>query len=63
VTGLSATRFYAGGVAGVAGGFRHVHVAFEIDAAYQTISGAFNANQVTVSGVSVTPAGGVWWTF
>jgi hypothetical protein len=61
--GLSANRFYGAAVAGVAGGFRHVHVALELDLAYQTIRGTFNANEVTVSGLSAAPAGAVWWTF
>jgi hypothetical protein len=60
---LSADRFYGGAVAGLAGGFRHVHVALEVEAAYQTIHGTFNGNEVTVSGPSVTPAGAMWWTF
>jgi hypothetical protein len=60
--GLYANRYYGGAVAGIAGGFRHVHVALEMEAAYQTITGSFNANSVTVSGLSATPAGAVWWT-
>jgi hypothetical protein len=61
--GLSATRLYGGAVAGVAAGFRHIHAALEIDVSYQSISGAFEANQVTVSGLSAAPAGALWWTF
>jgi hypothetical protein len=60
---LSANRFYAGGVAGAAVGFRHVHVAIEVDVGYQTVSGTYNATQVTVNGVSATPATALWWTF
>ena len=60
---LSAARFWAGGVAGIAAGFRHVHVALEIDVAYETISGAYDATQVTVSGVTLAPAAAVWWAF
>jgi len=60
---LSATRFYGGAVAGIAGGFRHVHAAVEVDLAYQTISGTFNATQVTVTGLSVAPACAAWWSF
>jgi hypothetical protein len=60
---LSATRFYGGGLVGLAAGFRHVHVALELDLAYQTISGAYNATQVDVSGLSMAPAAAIWWTF
>lgn len=60
---LSADRFYGGGVVGMAAGFRHVHVALELDAAYQTVQGTFNATSVTVQGFSLAPAGAVWWTF
>ncbi len=60
---LSATRFYAGGVLGAAVGFRHVHVALELDVAYQTLSGAYNANQVDVNGATVAPATALWWDF
>ena len=60
---LSANRYYGALVAGVAGGFRHVHVALEIDVAYQSITGSFDGSEVTVSGLSAAPAGAVWWTF
>lgn len=60
---LSATRFYGGGLVGVAGGFRHIHVALELDLAYQTITGSFFATHATISGLSVAPAGGVWVDF
>jgi hypothetical protein len=62
-TALDADRFYAGGVLGLAIGFRHVHVALELDAAYSVVNGSYNANQVTVTGVALTPASAVWWTF
>lgn len=60
---LDAIRWYGGGVVGVATGFRHVHVALELDAAYQTASGSYNGNAVTVSGVTLAPASALWWTF
>lgn len=60
---LSADRFYAGGVLGLAVGFRHVHVGLELNAAYSLVSGTYNANDVKVSGVALTPASAVWWTF
>jgi hypothetical protein len=63
LTGLSATRYWAGGLIGVGTGFRHLHVALEIDVAYQSIVGDFNSTHVRVQGVSVAPASALWWTF
>jgi len=60
---LSANRFYGGGLVGVAGGFRHFHVALELDAAYQTVSGSFFTAQTSISGLSVAPAGALWIDF
>jgi hypothetical protein len=60
---LEATRFHAGGVVGIATGFNHVHVALEAGIAYQVINGSYNANEVTVRGLTITPASAVWWTF
>ena len=44
-------------------GFRHVHVAFELDAAYATVSGDYNQTRVTVAGLSLSPATALWWRF
>jgi hypothetical protein len=60
---LSATRFYGGGLVGFAVGFRHVHVALELDVAYVHVDGAYNATQTSIDGVAVSPASAVWWTF
>jgi hypothetical protein len=60
---LSADRFFGAGVVGVAAGFRSLHGAIELDAAYQTVHGTFDGNTVTVSGLSVAPAGALWWDF
>jgi hypothetical protein len=60
---LSATRFYGGGVAGVAAGFRHVHVALEFDVAYQTISGSYIEAETTIAGISAAPAAALWIDF
>jgi len=62
-TSLSADRFWGGGVLGAATGFRHVHVALEIDASYQTVSGSFGGTSATVSGVAIVPAAALWWDF
>lgn len=60
---LSADRFYVGAVAGLAVGFRHVHVALEFAGSYTHINGEYNNNRVTVTGFALTPASSVWWTF
>jgi hypothetical protein len=60
---LSANRFWGGGLLGFAVGFRHVHVALEIDAAYATITGSYNQTNATVSGLSLSPATALWWDF
>jgi hypothetical protein len=60
---LDATRFWGGGLVGIATGFRHVHVAIELDAAFQTATGSYNDNHVTVRGVTLAPATALWWTF
>lgn len=60
---LEATRWHAGGVLGVATGFRRVHVALEAAVAYQSVSGTYNGDGVTVRGLTITPATAIWWTF
>lgn len=60
---LDATRFWGGGLVGIATGFHHVHVALELDVAWQSVSGTYNANDVTVSGLTLAPATALWITF
>jgi hypothetical protein len=60
---LSATRFWGGGLLGLAVGFRHVHVAMELDASYATIDGQFGTAHATVAGVTVAPSTALWWDF
>jgi hypothetical protein len=60
---LSGTRFWGGGVLGVAAGFRHVHVAMEIDGSFASITGDYNATHASVAGVTLAPASAVWWDF
>jgi len=62
-TVLTADRFFVGAVAGLAVGFRHVHVALELDASYTYVSGTYYDNKVNVSGFALTPASALWWTF
>ncbi len=60
---LSADRYYAGAVVGIAAGFRHVHVALELDGSYTYVSGNYNGNNVSVKGFALAPASALWWTF
>jgi hypothetical protein len=60
---LSATRVYGGGLVGVATGFRHIHVALEFDANYQSVSGSFFTMHVSDAGLTLVPAGALWVDF
>jgi hypothetical protein len=60
---LSGTRWFGAGVVGFAVGFRHLHVAFELDTAYLTIEGVYNQTNVRVYGLSLAPATALWWQF
>jgi hypothetical protein len=44
-------------------GFRHVHVAMELDASYASVSGDYNETHAHVAGVSLAPAAAFWWSF
>ena len=58
---LEASWFYW--ALALASGFRRVHVALELHAMYQSVTGDFGPNHVSVRGISLTPAGAVWWKF
>lgn len=60
---LEANRVWGGALLGVATGFNHVHVALELSAYYQVVSGSYNDTSVTVKGLTVQPATALWWTF
>lgn len=60
---LDATRWYGGPVLGAATGFHHVHVAIELGATYNSVTGSYNDTHVNVSGLALTPATALWWTF
>jgi hypothetical protein len=60
---LSATRFWGGGLLGVAVGFRHLHVAMELDASYASVDGDYNSTHAHVTGLTLTPASAMWWRF
>jgi hypothetical protein len=61
--GLAATRFWGGGLLGFAVGFRHVHVAMELDASYANVTGEFAQTHASVQGVTLAPAAALWWRF
>ncbi len=52
---LSATRFWAGGLLGVAVGFRHVHVAMELDVSYASVTGDYDQTHAHVAGGHARP--------
>jgi hypothetical protein len=60
---LSADRFWAGPLLGFAVGFRHLHVAVELDSAFASISADYNGSHVQVGGAALTPATALWWKF
>jgi hypothetical protein len=60
---LSATRYWGGGLLGFAVGFRHVHVAVELDASYMNVSGNYASTHVTVDGLTLAPSTALWWRF
>jgi hypothetical protein len=60
---LSGTRYWGGGLVGFSVGFRHVHVAFEMDVAYVSASGQYNETHVSINGVTLAPATALLWTF
>jgi hypothetical protein len=60
---LSATQFWAGGLLGAAVGFRHVHVAMELDVSYASVTGDYDETHAHVAGVSLAPAAALWWLF
>ncbi len=60
---LSATRFWGGGLLGLAIGFRHLHVAMELDVSYATVTGDYNSVHAQIRGLTVAPASALWWRF
>jgi hypothetical protein len=62
-TSLSATRLWGGGLFGLAVGFRHVHVAMEIDVSYASVTGDYGASSARVAGLTLAPASSLWWDF
>jgi hypothetical protein len=60
---FSGHHLHAGFVAGLRVGFRHVHVAFEVDGAYHFAGGTIGERAVRVEQLSLTPAGALIVSF
>ena len=60
---LSATETWAAALLGLAVGFRHVHVALELDAGFVNVNGSYGALQASVHGVTLAPAAALWWEY
>jgi len=60
---LEGDRFSVGGLLGLAIGFRHVHVALELEADYANVSGSFGNVSARVDGLALTPASALWVDF
>ena len=56
-------HWYAGGVAGLRLGFRHLHGAIELDTYYQSADGSMGGLDVHVSGVTLAPSAALVATF
>jgi hypothetical protein len=61
--GLTADRYWGGGVLGAATGFRHVHVALELDAQVEYVTGQFGGTSSSVTGAAIVPSTAVWFEF
>jgi hypothetical protein len=53
---LAGDRFAVGGILGLAIGFRHIHVALELEADYAFVTGTFGGVSAHIDGLSLTPA-------
>ncbi|WP_437674422.1 hypothetical protein [Sorangium sp. So ce131] len=60
---VSGRHLEVGFVLGVRGGFRHVHVALEVTAAYHHVAGELAGAQVALDQATFTPGGGLTVTF
>ncbi|MET0595375.1 MAG: hypothetical protein ABW133_21940 [Polyangiaceae bacterium] len=62
-TSIGLNHWRVGGVAGLSFGFRHVHTMLELETAYNSVSGDFGLAHIKLSGVTLTPAGALRFTF
>jgi hypothetical protein len=60
---LDLRRWYGGGVFGLGLGFRHLHGAIEVDAYYQNVTGSMGGADVSLRGMTVTPAAAMTVSF
>jgi hypothetical protein len=60
---LDLRHWYAGGVVGLALGFRHLHGAFELDTYYQSVDGSLSGIDVHVNGLTLAPSAALVATF
>lgn len=60
---LEGNHFWAGGLVGIRVGFRRVHVALEVDAAWHHGTGSIGTLRGSFDQVSVAPAGALMLTF
>lgn len=60
---FSGHHVHAGFVAGIRVGFRHVHVALEVDGAYHVAGGTIGERTVRIEQLSLTPAGALIISF
>jgi hypothetical protein len=60
---LSAMRVWGGGLLGLAVGFRHTHVAMELDICYANVAGKYGGTHASVAGATLAPASSLWWDF
>jgi hypothetical protein len=56
-------HFFVGGLMGARVGFRHLHVAVELEAAYHHASGTLGAQTPSLDQVTLTPSGALVTTF
>ena len=60
---VDARHFFVGGVLGARVGFRHVHVAVELDGAYHHAAGALGNIEASLDQATITPSGALVVTF
>lgn len=60
---VDARHFYVGGVLGARVGFRHVHVAVELDGAYHRAEGTLGGIESSLDQATITPSGALVVTF
>lgn len=60
---VDARHFFVGAVLGIRIGFRHVHVAFELDGAFHHAEGALGVTESSLNQATLTPSGALLLTF